>query len=334
MGKHAESAPEAEDLANGGTDKEVSQHNKLKQGSPGNFEEENVWLQEWIHEELAHGEVWQKQYESLLGHQSQLCSLLQTKSLKPLEKKIQALQEELEEIQELLRKCQNRSRQRQQQIQKQEKENQRMAETVKELEKKVFKQQLEEKSSKDILKELRSEANEQKRHLAEWETKWQAKNERIKQKQHQIDKLNTTIQELSLTSQLHKSITVLENRVVEAQQEEALFQKEVLSGDAGAPDSILWEERACDQMKRLPYMGLKRINFKNKFLSSMCLPRPTLWAAWSLLWALAKALLLMLLLAIVSHFMYGWFFGHPCTQITSTPLFYIKPIKQLPPLVL
>ncbi|KAJ7316757.1 hypothetical protein JRQ81_002919 [Phrynocephalus forsythii] len=142
-----------------------------------NLEEENVWLQEWIHEELAHGEVWHKQYEALLERQARLGSLLQTKSsFKPLEKKTQALQEELEEAQEALRECQNRSRQRQLHIHKREKENQRMAETVKELEK--------------------------KRHLSEWEAMWQAKNDRIRQKQHQIEKLNTTIQGLSLRSQL------------------------------------------------------------------------------------------------------------------------------------
>ncbi|KAH0628720.1 hypothetical protein JD844_010168 [Phrynosoma platyrhinos] len=104
------------------------QGNKLKQRSSGSFEEENAWLQEWIHEELAHGEVWQKQYEILLEQQAQLSSLLQSKrpqltltlySLKPLEKKTQALQEELEEAQEVLRECRNRSRQRQQHIHKQ-----------------------------------------------------------------------------------------------------------------------------------------------------------------------------------------------------------------------
>ncbi|XP_053157790.1 trichohyalin-like isoform X3 [Hemicordylus capensis] len=228
----------------------LKQGNNLKQRGSGNFEEENAWLQEWIHEELAHGEVWQKQYESLLRHQKELCSLLQTKSLKPLEKKTRAMQEELEEIQEALRECQNRSRQRQLHIHKQEKENQRMAETVKELEKKVFKQQLEEKSNKDILKELRTEGNELKRHLSEWETKWQTKNDRVRQRQHQIEKLNATIQGLSLMSQeLHKSIIFMEDRVMEAQQEAVLLQKEASSGQAeNSTGSTLWEERACDQM--------------------------------------------------------------------------------------
>ncbi|KAL7988345.1 hypothetical protein Chor_007264 [Crotalus horridus] len=148
-----------------------------------NFEDENAWLQEWIHEELAHGEVWQKEYEALLRHQSQLCALLQTKSFKSLEKKTRALQEELEEIQEVLQEYQNRSRQRQLHIHKQEKENQKMAEIVKELEKKVFKQQLDEQYNKDVQKELRSEGNE------------------LKKQQH-IEKLSTVIQGLSLKSQI------------------------------------------------------------------------------------------------------------------------------------
>ncbi|XP_063150470.1 uncharacterized protein LOC134490985 isoform X2 [Candoia aspera] len=159
----------------------LGQSNKLKQRGPGTFEDENAWLQEWIHEELAYGEVWQKQYEALLGHHAQLCSLLQPKSLKLLKKKTQALQEELEEAHGVLQECQNRSRQRQLHIHKREKENQRMAETVKELEQKVFKQQLEEKSNKDTLKMLRSEGNEMKRHLSEWEVKWQTKNDRNRQ---------------------------------------------------------------------------------------------------------------------------------------------------------
>ncbi|ETE73208.1 Microtubule-associated tumor suppressor 1-like A, partial [Ophiophagus hannah] len=148
-----------------------------------NFEDENAWLQEWIHEELAHGEVWQKEYEALLRHQAQLCTLLQTKSLKPLENKTRALQEELEEIQGVLQEYRNRSRQRQLHIHKQEKENQKMAEIVKELEKKVFKQQMDEQSNEDALKELRSEGNE------------------LKKQQH-IEKLSTVIQGLSLKSQL------------------------------------------------------------------------------------------------------------------------------------
>ncbi|KAM6469015.1 uncharacterized protein PHA67_010458 isoform 2-T2 [Liasis olivaceus] len=228
----------------------LGQSNKLKQRGPGNFEDENAWLQEWIHEELARGEICQKQYEALLGHHAQLCSLLQTKSLKPLEKKTQALQEELEETQEILQECQNRSRQRQLHIHKQEKENRRMAETVKDLEKKVFKQQLEEKSNKDTLKELRSEGNELKRHLSEWEAKWKTKNDRIRQKQQHIEKLSAVIQELSLKSQeLHRSITFLEDNVVEAQQEIALFQRDALSGEMETTArGFLWEEQVCDQM--------------------------------------------------------------------------------------
>ncbi|XP_033029895.1 intersectin-1-like [Lacerta agilis] len=310
--------------------------NKLKQR--GNFEEENAWLQEWIHEELAHGEVWQNQYEALLGHQAQLCSLLQAKSFEPLEKKTRALQEELEEVQDALREFQNRSRQRQLRIHKQEKENQRMAETVKELEKKVFKQQLEEKSNKDILKELRTEGNELKRHLSEWEAKWQAKNDRIRQRQHQIEKLSTTIQGLSLKSQeLHRNITLLEDSVMEAQQEVVLFQKELLSEQVGtSPGGVLLEERACDQMKRLPCLELNRISFKEQLpswsFSFSCPLRPTLRDACGLLWALAKALFLILLLAVGFHFLQGWFSRQPCLQIYSAPLLYIQPKRLLPPL--
>ncbi|XP_063150469.1 uncharacterized protein LOC134490985 isoform X1 [Candoia aspera] len=189
----------------------LGQSNKLKQRGPGTFEDENAWLQEWIHEELAYGEVWQKQYEALLGHHAQLCSLLQPKSLKLLKKKTQALQEELEEAHGVLQECQNRSRQRQLHIHKREKENQRMAETVKELEQKVFKQQLEEKSNKDTLKMLRSEGNEMKRHLSEWEVKWQTKNDRNRQKQQHIEKLSTVIQGLSLKSQFPERCTVWRN---------------------------------------------------------------------------------------------------------------------------
>uniref|UniRef100_A0A6J0TMD6 KASH5-like coiled-coil domain-containing protein n=1 Tax=Pogona vitticeps TaxID=103695 RepID=A0A6J0TMD6_9SAUR len=297
-----------------------------------NLEGENAWLQEWIHEELAHGEVWQRQHEVLLGHQAQLCSLLQAKSFQPLEKKTQALQEELEEAQEALRECRNQSRQRQLHIHKREKENQKMTETVKELEKKVFKQQLEENSSKDILKELRTEGMELKRHLTEWEAKWQAKNERIRQKQNQIEKLNATIQGLSLRSQeLHRNITLLEDRVVEAQQEAAFFQKEVLSE---APDgSFLWEERACDQMKRLPCLELSRIHFKEQLFPSISLPRPSLWVAWNLLWAAAKTLLLLLLLTLIVRFLGGLFSSRPCAHLQSAPLFYIQPKGLWPPLV-
>ncbi|XP_042303551.1 uncharacterized protein LOC121920475 [Sceloporus undulatus] len=307
------------------------QGNKLKHRGSGNFEGENVWLQEWIHEELAHGEIWQKQCETLLEQQAQLSSLLQSKSLKPLEKKTQALQEELEEAQEVLRECMNRRRQLQQHIHKQEKENHRMVETVKELEKKVCKQQLEEKSSKDILKELRSEGNELKRLLSEWKAKTQAKNDRIKQKQHQIEKLSTTIQGLSLKSQeLHRSITLLEDGVVEAQQEVELFQKEVLSGHGET--STTWEERACDQMKRLPCRGLERIHFKKKFSYSMYFPQPTFRGAWNLLWAFAKVLLLTLLLSLAFRFIYGSIFNQPCSQLHSAPLLYIRSKKLLPPL--
>ncbi|XP_066472332.1 golgin subfamily A member 6-like protein 22 isoform X2 [Tiliqua scincoides] len=277
--------------------------NNLRQRGPGNFEEENAWLQEWIHEELAHGEVWQRQYEKLLGHQAELCSLLQTKSLKPLEKKTQVLQEELEEAQEILQECQNLSRQRQLQIHKQEKENQRMAETVKELEKKVFKQQLEEKSKKDILKELRMEGNELKR-------------------QQQVEKLSSTIQELSLRSQeLHRSIILTEDRVMEAQQEGMLFQKEMSSGQGGTSSrGFLWEKQACDQMKRLPCLELSRSDSNERLLSKSVLHQ-SLGGVWSLLWALAKALLLILLLVLV---FYGWFSNQPCPPLHSTPLLYIQ----------
>nr|XP_028569011.1 uncharacterized protein LOC114588183 isoform X2 [Podarcis muralis] len=287
-----------------------SQDKKLKQR--GNFEKENAWLQEWIHEELAHGEVWQNQYEALLGHQAQLCSLLQAKSFEPLEKKTRALQEELEEAQDALREFQNRSRQRQLRIHKQQKENQRMAETVKELEK--------------------------KRHLSEWEAKWQAKNDRIRQRQHQIEKLSTTIQGLSLKSQeLHRNIALLQDSVMEAQQEMALFQKELLSEQVGTSNGgFLLEERACDQMKRLPCLELNRISFKEQLpswsFSCICPQRPTLRDACSLLWALAKALLLILLLAVGFHFLQGWFSSQPCLQIYSAPLLYIQPKRLLPPL--
>ncbi|XP_034290365.1 uncharacterized protein LOC117675622 isoform X2 [Pantherophis guttatus] len=228
----------------------LSRSSKLKQRSPGNFEDENAWLQEWIHEELAHGEIWQKEYEALLRHQTQLCTLLQTKSLKPLEKKTRALQEELEEIQGVLQEYQNRSRQRQLHIHKQEKENQKMAEIVKELEKKVFKQQLDEQSNKDVLKELRSEGNELKRHLFEWEAQWQTMYDRIRQKQQHIEKLSTVIQGLSLKSQeLHRHITFLEDNVVEVQQEIALLQKDALFGEMmTSAGGFLWEEQVCDQM--------------------------------------------------------------------------------------
>ncbi|XP_066472331.1 golgin subfamily A member 6-like protein 22 isoform X1 [Tiliqua scincoides] len=296
--------------------------NNLRQRGPGNFEEENAWLQEWIHEELAHGEVWQRQYEKLLGHQAELCSLLQTKSLKPLEKKTQVLQEELEEAQEILQECQNLSRQRQLQIHKQEKENQRMAETVKELEKKVFKQQLEEKSKKDILKELRMEGNELKRHLSEWQVKWQTKNDQIRQRQQQVEKLSSTIQELSLRSQeLHRSIILTEDRVMEAQQEGMLFQKEMSSGQGGTSSrGFLWEKQACDQMKRLPCLELSRSDSNERLLSKSVLHQ-SLGGVWSLLWALAKALLLILLLVLV---FYGWFSNQPCPPLHSTPLLYIQ----------
>ncbi|KAM6469014.1 uncharacterized protein PHA67_010458 isoform 1-T1 [Liasis olivaceus] len=311
----------------------LGQSNKLKQRGPGNFEDENAWLQEWIHEELARGEICQKQYEALLGHHAQLCSLLQTKSLKPLEKKTQALQEELEETQEILQECQNRSRQRQLHIHKQEKENRRMAETVKDLEKKVFKQQLEEKSNKDTLKELRSEGNELKRHLSEWEAKWKTKNDRIRQKQQHIEKLSAVIQELSLKSQeLHRSITFLEDNVVEAQQEIALFQRDALSGEMETTArGFLWEEQVCDQMKKLPCLELYRTNSKGH-LPSISFPRPTLQAAWRLLWALAKVLLLILLLALA--FFHGWFSRQPCLQLHSTPLLYIQSKRLFPPLVM
>lgn len=304
----------------------------LKQRGPGNFEEENAWLREWIREELAHGEVWQRQYEVLLGHQAQLCSLLQAKSLKPLEKKTQALQEELEEAQEILQEWQNRSRQRQLQIQKQEKENQRMAESVKELEKKVFKQQLEEKSKKDVLKELRMEGHELKRHLSEWEVKWQTKNDQIRQRQQEVDKLSSTIQGLSLRSQeLHRSIILVEDRVMEAQQEALLFQKETSSGQGGtSAGGFLWEERACDQMKRLPCLEPFGANSKAQFLFKSH-RRPTLRGVWSLLWVLAKALLLILLLVLVLH---GWFSSQSCAPPHSTPLLYIQPKGLLHPLIL
>ncbi|XP_044299595.1 structural maintenance of chromosomes protein 2-like [Varanus komodoensis] len=306
--------------------------NTLKQGGPGNFEEENVWLQEWIHEELAQGEIWQKQYEALLGHQAQLCSLLQAKSLTALEKKTQTLQEELEETQEALREFQNRSRQRQLNINKQEKENKRMTETVKDLERKVFKQQLEEKSNKDILKELRTEGNELKRHLSEWEAKWQTKHDRIKQKQHRIEKLSSTIQQLSQRSQeLHRNITLLEDSVTEVQHEEALFQKEVLSRqEESRSGGVLWEERACDQMKRLPCLEPGRIDSKDKLLT-ISPPLPTLQAAWNLLWASAKVLLVTLLLALVFRFLLGWLSSQPCPQLHSAPLLYIQPKRLLPP---
>lgn len=176
--------------------------NNLKQEDSGNFEEENVWLQEWIREELAHGEVWQRQYEELLGHQAQLFFLLQTKSLAALEKKTETLQEELEEAQEILQKYKNQSCQRQLQIQKQEKENQRMAATIKELEKKVFKQHLEEKSKDETLKELKMQSHELKRHLSEWQAKWQTKNDQNKQRHQQVEKLNNIIQGLSLKSEV------------------------------------------------------------------------------------------------------------------------------------
>ncbi|XP_026572619.1 uncharacterized protein LOC113446932 [Pseudonaja textilis] len=309
----------------------LSRSSKLKQGSPGNFEDENAWLQEWIHEELAHGEVWQKEYEALLRHQAQLCTLLQTKSLKPLEKKTQALQEELEEIQGVLQEYRNRSRQRQLHIQKQEKENQKMAEIVKELEKKVFKQQMDEQSNKDALKELRSEGNELKRHLFEWEAKWQTKYDRIRQKQQHIEKLSTVIQELSLKSQeLHQNIIFLEDSVVEVQQEIALLQKDALSGEmVTSAGGFLWEEQVCDQMKRLPSLELYRSTSK-EYCSSITFPRPTLRAAWRLLWASAKVLLLILLLVLPLHFFHGGYSRQPCLQLHSTPLLYLQSKRLFP----
>ncbi|XP_034290364.1 uncharacterized protein LOC117675622 isoform X1 [Pantherophis guttatus] len=311
----------------------LSRSSKLKQRSPGNFEDENAWLQEWIHEELAHGEIWQKEYEALLRHQTQLCTLLQTKSLKPLEKKTRALQEELEEIQGVLQEYQNRSRQRQLHIHKQEKENQKMAEIVKELEKKVFKQQLDEQSNKDVLKELRSEGNELKRHLFEWEAQWQTMYDRIRQKQQHIEKLSTVIQGLSLKSQeLHRHITFLEDNVVEVQQEIALLQKDALFGEMmTSAGGFLWEEQVCDQMKRLPSLELYRSTSKGK-CSSISFPRPTLQAAWRLLWASAKVLLLILLLALPLHFFHGGYSRQPCLQLHSTPLLYIQSKRLFPPL--
>ncbi|XP_039193227.1 centromere-associated protein E-like isoform X5 [Crotalus tigris] len=290
----------------------LSQSSKLKQRSPGNFEDENAWLQEWIHEELAHGEVWQKEYEALLRHQSQLCALLQTKSFKSLEKKTRALQEELEEIQEVLQEYQNRSRQRQLHIHKQEKENQKMAEIVKELEKKVFKQQLDEQYNKDVQKELRSEGNE------------------LKKQQH-IEKLSTVIQGLSLKSQeLHRSITFLEDNVVEVQQEIALLQKDALSGEmVTLAGGFLWEEQVCDQMKRLPHLELYRITSK-EYCSSISFLRPTPQAAWRMLWALAKVLFLILLLALPLHFFHGRYSRQPCLQRHSTPLLYIESKRLFP----
>ncbi|KAM6469017.1 uncharacterized protein PHA67_010458 isoform 4-T4 [Liasis olivaceus] len=199
--------------------------------------------------------------------------------------------------------------------------------------KKVFKQQLEEKSNKDTLKELRSEGNELKRHLSEWEAKWKTKNDRIRQKQQHIEKLSAVIQELSLKSQeLHRSITFLEDNVVEAQQEIALFQRDALSGEMETTArGFLWEEQVCDQMKKLPCLELYRTNSKGH-LPSISFPRPTLQAAWRLLWALAKVLLLILLLALA--FFHGWFSRQPCLQLHSTPLLYIQSKRLFPPLVM
>ncbi|KAM3846204.1 uncharacterized protein M6D78_003588 isoform 2-T2 [Vipera latastei] len=249
-------------------------------------------------------------------------------SFKPLEKKTRALQEELEEIQEVLQEYQNQSRQRQLHIHKQEKENQKMAEIVKELEKKVFKQQLDEQYNKDVLKELRSEGSELKRHLFEWEAKWQTKYERIRQKQQHIEKLSTVIQGLSLKSQeLHRSITFLEDNVVEVQQEIALLQKDALSGEmVTSSRGFLWEEQ-----KRLPHLELYRITSK-EYCSSVSFLRPTPQAAWRLLWALAKLLFLVLLLALPLHFFHGRYSRQPCLQLHSTPLLYIQSKRLFPPL--
>uniref|UniRef100_A0ACB8EMQ0 Uncharacterized protein n=1 Tax=Sphaerodactylus townsendi TaxID=933632 RepID=A0ACB8EMQ0_9SAUR len=83
------------------------------------FEKGNAWLQEWIREELAQGEAWQKQHETLLERQTWLCSLVRAKSLKPLEKKNWAWQKELEETQEALQECQSRRSQCRLQVHKQ-----------------------------------------------------------------------------------------------------------------------------------------------------------------------------------------------------------------------
>ncbi|KAM3846207.1 uncharacterized protein M6D78_003588 isoform 5-T5 [Vipera latastei] len=215
-------------------------------------------------------------------------------SFKPLEKKTRALQEELEEIQEVLQEYQNQSRQRQLHIHKQEKENQKMAEIVKELEKKVFKQQLDEQYNKDVLKELRSEGSELK--------------------------------------ELHRSITFLEDNVVEVQQEIALLQKDALSGEmVTSSRGFLWEEQVCDQMKRLPHLELYRITSK-EYCSSVSFLRPTPQAAWRLLWALAKLLFLVLLLALPLHFFHGRYSRQPCLQLHSTPLLYIQSKRLFPPL--
>ncbi|KAL8164567.1 UNVERIFIED_CONTAM: hypothetical protein K2H54_053595 [Gekko kuhli] len=52
---------------------EVVQYRSLEKG--------NACLQEWICEELAQGEVWQRQYEALLQHQTRLSASLQAKSI-------------------------------------------------------------------------------------------------------------------------------------------------------------------------------------------------------------------------------------------------------------
>ncbi|XP_054859844.1 uncharacterized protein LOC129346527 [Eublepharis macularius] len=248
----------------------------------------NGWLQEWIHEELAKGEVWHTRYEMLLEEQTQLCSLQQAKSLKPLEKKIQALQKELEEVQESLQECWSRSCKYRLCIHKQ-----------------VVKRQLEEKSGNDRLKKMRTEDCKLKTQLL-------------------LENLSAPVQELSLMSQeLQRYITLLEDDVMKAQLEADLFQKEVFFEPART--SFLWDKRAPDWMKRFLYQEPERINTMKQLLSR-CVPCTALWTAWRLLWALTKALPLLLLLVVVSHFLYHFFFScQPCSCCCSAPFLDIKP---------
>ncbi|XP_077180564.1 uncharacterized protein LOC143831458 [Paroedura picta] len=151
----------------------------MEMGQYRSLEQSNARLQEWIREELAWGEAWQRQYEALVERQTRLGTLLQAKSLQALEQKAQARQQELEETQEAMREFCGRKSQCQLHLRKQEKENRRLAGSVTELESQVSKQRRKETSGKELLREMRAEGGQLKRHLSAWEAECRAEGTRV-----------------------------------------------------------------------------------------------------------------------------------------------------------
>ncbi|XP_067416449.1 paramyosin-like [Emydura macquarii macquarii] len=230
-------------------------------------EEENARLRERVAEELVQAERWQGRYVALLGRQARLRARLQAQSLKPLEQAARALREELEEAQGALWERQEQKGRRRRHVHQREKENQRLAETLQELEGKVSKQRQLEKTHKQNLQQLcgaggyrgrqcraelshglpgRRGAGEPlllhtspppllpERHLWDVEAQYQARADRIREKQRHIPELNLTVWGLSRRIQvLHGNISGWGDRVMEAQQEAELFQREALNSPQG-----------------------------------------------------------------------------------------------------